>query len=66
MKTLNISWVGTCPKCECEKLKVETELGCGFRLFDGDKVTCPQCGTTGKVWCEENFAKTAWDKEVAS
>lgn len=61
MKTLNISWLGACPKCDNETHKVETEKGCGFRLYEGDKITCPQCGNTGGVEVEEH-AYAAWDK----
>lgn len=62
VKTLNITWLGECPKCENETHKVETEKGCGFRLYDGDKVTCSQCGHAGIVECDDDIAYASWDE----
>ncbi|EPH0541268.1 hypothetical protein N1I02_001177 [Serratia marcescens] len=63
-KALNISWLGVCPKCDNETHKVETEKDCGFRLYEGDKITCNNCGHTGSVEVEEH-AYAAWDEPEA-
>lgn len=62
MKTLNISWLGACPKCDNENLKVETEKGIGSWLYAGDKITCTQCGNTGGVEVDDG-AFAVWDSE---
>ncbi|HBE9083088.1 hypothetical protein [Serratia fonticola] len=60
MKTLNISWLGACPQCDNENLKVETEKGIGSFLYEGDKITCAQCGNTGTVEVDD-CAFACWD-----
>jgi len=62
MKTLNISWLGACPKCDNETHKVETEKGIGCLLYAGDKITCPQCGNTGEVDVDD-CAFAVWDEK---
>lgn len=46
MKTLYIPWLGACPKCDNETHKVETEKGCGFGLYEGDKTLARNAETS--------------------
>lgn len=62
MKTLNISWLGACPKCDNETHKVETEKGTGAWLYCGDKITCSKCGNTGEVDVDD-CAFAVWDEK---
>ncbi|CDG47886.1 hypothetical protein SCTVLC_1168 [Serratia symbiotica SCt-VLC] len=63
MKNLNISWVGICPLCDNDILKVETEDGSDSWLYEGEKITCPQCGSTGAVEVDEDHAYAVWDND---
>ncbi|HEJ8029381.1 hypothetical protein I5L45_22985 [Serratia marcescens] len=62
MKTLNISWLGACPKCDNETHTVETENGSVVRLYEGDKITCNKCGNTGEVDVDD-CAFAVWDEQ---
>lgn len=49
MKTLSISWLGPCENCGHPDLDVDTKLGFGKNLYDGDKVKCPNCDHEGEI-----------------
>lgn len=65
MKTLKITWLGSCQLCSfSEYLNVTTERGIGCYLWTGDKVKCPNCGNTGEVLCEDGGAFVNWHTEL--
>lgn len=49
MKTLTIAWLGPCESCGHQDLDVDTKLGFGKTLYDGDKVKCPNCDHEGEI-----------------
>lgn len=64
MKTLKITWLGSCQLCSfSEYLNVTTERGIGCYLWTGDKVKCPSCGNTGEILCEDGGAFVNWHTE---
>jgi len=66
MKTLNITWLGSCERCgstEDKPHRVETERGHGELLYDGDEVTCQQCDNKGVISCDDGIAFVEWSEE---
>ncbi len=69
MKTLKITWLGSCQLCSfSEYLNVTTERGMDVRPlcmgWSGDKVKCPNCGNTGEILCEDGGAFVNWHTEL--
>jgi hypothetical protein len=61
MTVLRIKWAGYCPACNSDELDVNTDNGTPERLFEGDDVTCSQCGLVGAINCEDDTAFAVWD-----
>jgi hypothetical protein len=57
MNKIEIDWLDSCPKCDCSEHVVETVEGTKDWLYNGDKVTCGECGHTGEI---EADGETAW------
>ena len=49
MNKIEIDWLDSCPKCDCSEHVVETVEGTKDWLYNGDKVTCGECGHTGEI-----------------
>lgn len=65
MRTLKITWLGSCQLCGFkEYLNVTTERGIGCRLFDDDEVKCPKCGNLGEIFCDDGGATVNWQTET--
>lgn len=62
MKTIKIAWLDDCPDCGSTEMDVTTVLGDESRLRYGDAVTCPQCGKTGEVDCDDGAAFVVWNE----
>nr|WP_282559234.1 hypothetical protein [Providencia alcalifaciens] len=63
MKTFkNVPWVGCCTKCDAEQATVQTEKGNEDWFYDGDKVTCENCGHTGVIEADGECAWCVWDE----
>lgn len=63
MKTFkNVPWVGCCEKCDAERATVQTEKGSEDWFYDGDKVTCENCGHTGVIEADGECAWCVWDE----
>lgn len=63
-KRLDINWLGMCENCGSEEPKVvDTEKGDEVTLWDGDKVTCKQCGSVGEIEADGENAWVVWDED---
>ncbi len=54
-----------CPACGCNPVEIETSLTLENCFWDGDVVTCPECGHKGVFSCDgESEGYVDWeDKE---
>ena len=60
MKTIKIAWLEDCTWCGCAELNVVTESSDADKLEINDAVTCPQCGATGEIDCDDGVAFVSW------
>ena len=58
---IEIDWLDSCPKCDCSEHVVETVEGTKDWLYNGDKVTCGECGHTGEIEADGETAWVDWD-----
>jgi hypothetical protein len=61
MRVTRIDWLDDCEVCGCGEMYVSTDADEG-RLNCGDDVTCPGCGATGEIDCDDGMAFVLWDK----
>ncbi|WP_265503590.1 hypothetical protein [Providencia heimbachae] len=62
MKTFkNVPWINYCTKCHAEQVTVRTEKGNGNWFYNGDEVTCENCGHTGVIEADGRSCRCAWD-----
>lgn len=62
MKTLKITWLGPCPKCQGRVHSVESLNSAGNWLYEGEKVTCNKCGHKGVIDVADNQCEVNWSK----
>ena len=55
MKTFNVDWLGSCPRCGNNKLIVNTETGNSKFLYEDDTLHCKECKLTGKVEVTDDY-----------
>lgn len=64
-KTLNIDWLSNCDNCNFTIAEVETDEGTETYLYEGDTVTCPNCGHAGVIQCmDEEAVDAIWDEVI--
>ncbi|MGR5062003.1 hypothetical protein [Photobacterium sp. DNB22_13_2] len=61
-KTMRLSWLN-CAKCDSNKIEVTTEQGNDEWIYDGDKLTCLDCGATGELETDGGITWFEADKE---
>lgn len=59
---IEISWLDSCPNCDCSEHVVETVEGTNEWLYSGDKVTCGECEHTGEIEADGETAWVNWDE----
>ncbi|HHG8604419.1 TPA: hypothetical protein ACPYUD_003656 [Morganella morganii] len=64
MKTVKIDWLEECPKYEHDVAVVQTEKGREDWLYDGDKVTCENCGQVGIIEADGECGWVVWDETI--
>lgn len=66
MNKIEIDWLDSCSKCDCSEHVVETVEGTKDWLYNGDKVTCGECGHTGEIEADGETAWVNWDEAQES
>ncbi|WP_038342263.1 hypothetical protein [Acinetobacter sp. A47] len=56
MRKVNVDWLGSCPRCGCNKAIVETEMGNEKFLYEDDIIKCNECGLKGVVEVTDDYA----------
>lgn len=59
---IKISWLDSCPNCDCSEHVVETVEGTNEWLYSSDKVTCGECERTGEIEADGETAWVNWDE----
>lgn len=53
MKILNVNWLGSCERCDCEDVIVRTMNGDENFLYEDDEIECSCCGLKGVVQIDD-------------
>lgn len=67
MTNLKVDWIScdVCPvSAQPKHLLVKTENGDAGWLYDGDKVTCPQCKSRGVIRTDDGLAWAEMEGKV--
>lgn len=64
--TVEVDWLGKCPKCKHEKAKVTGWSVTPVALWAGDEVMCTNCGHKGEIDGDGDNAWAEWDEVGAA
>lgn len=56
MRTVNVDWLGSCPRCGCNHAIVETDMGNEFMLYEDDLLHCQNCRLSGMVDVTDDYS----------
>ena len=62
MRVIDVKWLGPCPHCGNDKLKIFTNSPRNNYINSGELVTCPKCGREGHTDSDGRDAYVSWDE----